>query len=82
VLHEQVGQCIVPGFQLDVEQEIRMVLSEEFVHEGPRQQLGQLRGEEAYQVLGQMFAQEGVGGSWITQHSLEERIVNVHRFRH
>ena len=39
VLQEQIGQRILPGFQLDLEQEIGMVLSEELVHIRPRQHL-------------------------------------------
>ncbi len=32
VLQEHIGQRILAGFQLDLEQEIGVVLSEEFVH--------------------------------------------------
>jgi hypothetical protein len=54
-----------------------VVLSEDLVHERPRNQLRQLRGEEIDHLLGQMLAQENARSFSITQHVLEERIMDV-----
>jgi hypothetical protein len=57
-----------------------VVLSEDLVHERPRNQLRQLRGEEIDHLLGQMLAQENARSFSITQHVLEERIMDVGGF--